>query len=190
MVKRPAPVINSPEINLDVPERIRAKDPLYWELHEFLEDEAVLLDVGRMDEWLELLTEDVRYQMPVRVSVNRAMGEGFARRMFFFNDTKKVLAMRIHRLLGTKNGWVEDPPSRIARFVTGIRAYRTATPNEYAVESNVLLTRSRTDLGEVKLLTARRHDILRLTDAGPKLARREIYLNQTTIDMHNLAILL
>ena len=181
---------NAPGIELASKDRIRARDPLYWELHEFLEDEAALLDAQRLTEWLELLADDVRYRMPVRVSVHRAMGDGFSRRMYFYNDTKKVLGMRIQRLIGTKNGWVEDPPSRTARFVSGVRAYRTDKPDEYRVESNLLLTRSRSDLGEVKLLTARRHDVLRQTTPGFQIARREIYLNQTTIDMHNLAIFL
>lgn len=185
-----ASLTNAPDCDLASRDRIRASDPIYWELHEFLEDEAVLLDEERLAEWLELLADDVRYRMPVRVSVNRAMGDGFSRRMYFYNDTKKVLAMRIHRLVGTKNGWVEEPPSRITRLVTGIRVFRTERSNEYGVQSNLLLARSRSDAGEVKLLTARRHDVLRRMDKGPLIARREIYLNQTTIDMHNLAIFL
>lgn len=185
-----ATLTNAPDCNLTSSDRVRATEPLYWELHEFLEDEAALLDEERLSEWLELLTDDLRYWMPVRVGVNRAMGDGFSRRMCFYNDTKRVLAMRVQRLVGTRSGWVEDPPSRVSRFVTGIRVFRTQKPDEYAAESNLLLTRSRSDLGEVKLLTAKRRDVLRRTDRGPQIARREIYLNQTTIDMHNLAIFL
>jgi 3-phenylpropionate/cinnamic acid dioxygenase small subunit len=181
---------DAPDCDLSSPQRVRASDPLYWELHEFLEDEAALLDEERLSEWLELFAEDVRYRMPVRVGVNRAMGDGFSRRMCFYNDTRKVLALRIQRLTGTMNGWVEDPPSRIARFVTGIRVFRTPVQGEYAVDSNLLLTRSRSDQGEVKLLTARRRDVLRRFDERVLIARRDIYLNQTTIDMHNLAIFL
>jgi len=189
-VNAPATLTNAPDCDLTSLDRVRATDPIYWELHEFLEDEATLLDEERLNEWLDLLSDDLRYWMPVRVGVNRAMGDGFSRRMCFYNDTKSVLAMRVRRLVGTRSGWVEDPPSRVSRFVTGIRVFRTQKSNEYAAESNLLLTRSRTDLGEVKLLTARRRDVLRRMDKGPQIARREIYLNQTTIDMHNLAIFL
>lgn len=180
---------NAPELALTSPKRIRANDPLYWQLREFLEDEAQLLDAGQLHEWLDWITDDIRYRMPVRVSVNREMGDGFAKNMFFFNDTKSVLAMRIHRLLDTKQGWVESPPSRTARFVSSVNVYGTDEENSFRVDSNILLTRSRSDQGEVKLLTARRCDTLKIGDEV-QLARREIYLNQTSIDMHNLAIFL
>lgn len=190
MSSLPTTLTNAPDCDLTSLERVRATDPIYWELHEFLEDEAALLDEERLNEWLDLLADDVRYRMPVRVGLHRAMGDGFSRRMCFYNDTKKVLAMRVQRLVGTRSAWVEDPPSRISRFVTGIRVFRTGKSNEYAAESNLLLTRSRTDMGEVKLLTARRRDVLRRMDKGAQIVRRDIYLNQTTIDMHNLAIFL
>jgi len=182
--------VNAPEVPLDSPDRIRATDPTYWQLHEFLNDEAALLDADQLLQWLELTADDVRYRMPVRVGVHRGFGDGFARRMYFYNDTKKVLAMRIHRLVGTRNGWVEDPPSRTSRFVTGVRAYTSDKPEEFVVHSKLLLTRSRSDLGEVKLLSAHRLDRLRRQGGDIKLANRDIYLDQTTINMHNMAVFL
>jgi len=183
-------LMNAPDVDLDSACRIRASDALYADMREFLEDEAALLDEEKLDDWLDLLTDDIRYRMPVRLGINRAAGDGFARRMFFYNDTKNALIMRIRRLLDTSSGWVEDPPSRIARIVSGVRIFSTDNRDEYVADSNVLLTRSRSDLGEVKMLIARRHDILRFTPNGIRLAGRDIYLNQTTIDMHNLAIFL
>lgn len=185
-----ASLTNAPDRDLASPDRLRAADPVYWELREFLEDEAALLDEERLTEWLDLLADDVRYRMPVRVGVDRDMGDGFARRMYFYNDTKSALTMRVTRILGTKSGWVEDPPSRICRMITGVRIFRTARPDEYQADSSILLTRSRSDLGEIKMLVARRHDVLRRAAGGTKIARREIYLDQTTIDMHNLVVFL
>lgn len=181
---------NAPDIDLLSERRIRAGNPLHAEFREFLEDEATLLDQEKLDDWLSLMADDIRYRMPVRLSVHRTGGDGFARRMFFYNDTKSVLTMRIKRLLDTTSGWVEDPPSRIARIVSSVRIFSTDRDDEYLADSNLLLSRSRSDLGEVKLLVARRRDVLRVTPEGIRLARRDIYLNQTTIDMHNLAIFL
>ena len=42
---------------------------LKFEIEEFLYQEAELLDERRFEEWLELLTEDVRYFMPIRRNV-------------------------------------------------------------------------------------------------------------------------
>lgn len=182
---------SAPDSNLGSAARLRSSDPIHWELREFLEDEAQLLDEERLDEWLKLLADDMRYWMPVRVSVNRELGDGFAKRMGIYNDSKSVLEMRVRRILGTTSAWVEDPPSRISRFISGVRIFRTDKPDEFIADSNILLARSRSDQGEVKLITARRHDVLRRSEPGSTLiARREIYINQTSIDMHNFAIFL
>lgn len=170
------------------PERIRGRDPLYGEIREFLDDEALLLEEERLHDWLGLLADDIRYRMPVRASVHRTIGQGFANAMYFYNDTRTTLGGRVARLLSTRSGWVEDPPSRTGRFVSGLRAFRTGNPEEFAVESGFLITRSRADLPEVKLLSGRRHDTLRRAGDGLVIARRDIYLHHSTIDMHNLAI--
>ncbi len=41
-------------------------DPRYSEIQEFLFQEAEFLDNGHFSEWLELMTEDIHYRMPVR----------------------------------------------------------------------------------------------------------------------------
>ena len=46
-------------------------DPRYSELQEFLFQEAELLDNGHFSEWLELMTEDIHYRMPVRLNRGR-----------------------------------------------------------------------------------------------------------------------
>ncbi len=42
---------------------------LTQEIEEFLYHEAELLDERRYEEWLDLLTEDVRYWMPIHRNV-------------------------------------------------------------------------------------------------------------------------
>ena len=186
----PGKFVDAPNLQLDSPRRIHAGDGLYAGFREFLEDEAALLDAGRLKDWIALFAADARYRMPVRISVNREHGDGFARRMFFYNDTRGALETRIRRLLDTSSGWVEDPPSRTTRMISGVRVFATDITDEFRVDSNILLARSRSDLGEVKFLTARRTDLLRLGDGEIRIARRDVWLNQTTIDMHNLAIFL
>ena len=41
---------------------------LYYEIEQFLLDEADLLDERRFEEWLELMTDDVHYWMPTRAN--------------------------------------------------------------------------------------------------------------------------
>ncbi|MCI0846661.1 MAG: 3-phenylpropionate dioxygenase, partial [Chloroflexi bacterium] len=42
---------------------------LKYEIEEFLYEEAELLDERHFEEWLELLTDDIRYFMPMRRNV-------------------------------------------------------------------------------------------------------------------------
>ncbi|MGH7857450.1 MAG: hypothetical protein ACREQY_08975, partial [Candidatus Binatia bacterium] len=48
--------------------RIRAGDSVYFEIVEFLEDEAMLLDDFELLAWVDLLADDLVYRVPVRVT--------------------------------------------------------------------------------------------------------------------------
>jgi len=45
------------------------------EVAEFFYREAELLDSNGLEQWLELLTEDVKYEMPVRLTRERGQPE-------------------------------------------------------------------------------------------------------------------
>ncbi len=50
--------------------------------------------------------------------------------------------------------------------------------------------RSRWDRGAPDLVSAERHDVIRRSDAGLRLARRDRYVDQSTLGTSNLAIFL
>jgi ethylbenzene dioxygenase beta subunit len=153
---------------------------------EFLYREAELLDDGRFREWLDLLTEDVRYRVPVRVT--RERGEsGVSAEMFHLDEDRDSLALRVDRL-ETGFAWAEDPPSRVRHFVTNVRPRPQG--DELAVRSNVLVYRARWDRGEHDLLSGERHDVLRPGPGGLRLAARTVVLDATTLPTLNLAIFL
>jgi 3-phenylpropionate/cinnamic acid dioxygenase small subunit len=171
-------------------DRVHANDDVYVELHEFLDDEAALLDNDRLTEWLELLAEDLVYRAPVRVTKNRADGQGFSPTMAHFDDTYTSLARRVARATQSPNAWAVDPPSRVRRHVSNVRVYRTGKNDEYRVVSYVLAVRSHADQSAVGVISAERDDVLRRTDAGWRLSRRDIYLAQSTLGVPNLAFFL
>ena len=55
-------------------------DERHLRAHEFLVREAELLDQRRYREWLELLTDDIVYRMPVRVTAAECPSEQGRRR--------------------------------------------------------------------------------------------------------------
>lgn len=161
----------------------------YWEVYEFLMHEAELLDGHREREWVELCTEDVVYRMPVRETRERGAGDGFNDRMYYFDETRGCLELRVRRL-ETEYAWAEDPPSRTRHFVTNIRVAPGDDTDELLVRSNLLLYRSQgTDLHH-DLISVERRDVLRRTDEGLRLARREILMDHSVLTTHNLSVFL
>jgi 3-phenylpropionate/cinnamic acid dioxygenase small subunit len=158
-------------------------------VRDFLLLEAELLDDRRFKDWLGLLTEDIDYRMPVRVTRGRTEGAGFAPDAFHFIENKFRLQMRIERL-DTGAAWAEEPPSRTRHFVTNVRVSPGETPGEVRVKSNLLLYRTRGNNPNHDLLAGERQDVLRDEHGGWKLARRTILLDQATVATHNLSVFL
>jgi phthalate 3,4-dioxygenase subunit beta len=72
-------------------------DERHLQAHQFLVDEAYLLDAQDYDSWLALLTDDIRYLMPVRVTTARGAGFDTAPGMAHFDEDKYSLGRRVAR---------------------------------------------------------------------------------------------
>jgi phthalate 3,4-dioxygenase beta subunit len=163
-------------------------DPAHLAAHQFLVEEAALLDAADYEGWLALLTEDIRYLMPVRVTTARGAGFDTLADMAHFDEDMYALRKRVQRL-ATEHAWTEDPPSRTRHFVTNVRTFRAGAA-ELLVESALLMFRSRGDTREADLLSAGRSDVLRETGGGLRLARREITVDESVLRTQNLAVFL
>jgi phthalate 3,4-dioxygenase subunit beta len=164
-------------------------DERHLQAHQWLVDEAYLLDAQDYDNWLDLLTDDVRYHMPVRVTT--ALGAGFdtAPGMAHFDEDKYSLSRRVARFR-TEHAWTEDPPSRQRHFVTNVRTFVTSDAGHVIAESALLLFRSRGDVNDPALVSAGREDLLRRDGQRWLLARRTITVDESVIRMQNLAVFL
>jgi phthalate 3,4-dioxygenase beta subunit len=163
-------------------------DPEHQAAHQFLVEEAALLDAADYSGWLRLLCDDIRYVMPVRVTTARGAGFDTLADMGHFDENIYSLRKRVQRL-ATDHAWTEDPPSRTRHFVSNVRAF-TVGETEFRAESSLLLFRSRGDTRPPDLLSAGRTDILRRTDGGLRLARREIVVDESVLRTQNLAVFL
>jgi phthalate 3,4-dioxygenase subunit beta len=157
--------------------------------HQFLVDEAYLLDAQRYEEWLDTLTDDVCYLMPVRVTTARGAGFDTSPGMAHFDEDKYSLRQRVARM-GTEHAWAEDPPSRLRHFITNVRTFEGDDTAHLRVESAELLFRSRGDVNENALMSCGREDVLRWCDDEWKLARRTIIADESVLRMQNLAVFL
>ncbi|CAJ1511186.1 aromatic-ring-hydroxylating dioxygenase subunit beta [[Mycobacterium] burgundiense] len=156
------------------------------EMEDFLFAEAELLDDGEFHKWLEMCSEDIRYIIPVRLSRERANGDGTSTAMTHWDDDFLGLQLRVLRL-DTEYAWAEDPPSRVRRHVSNVRVSPKAGTDEYDVRSNLLLFRNRGDSPQHDLISAERQDVIRRGQMGLRLARRRVVLDHAVLGTHNLA---
>ena len=105
-----------------VGEALSFNDARHLEAHRFLVDEAYLLDAQDYEAWLDLLTEDIHYLMPVRVTTAAGAGFDTSPGMAHFDENKYSLSRRIARF-ATEHAWTEDPPSRLRHFITNVRTF-------------------------------------------------------------------
>lgn len=158
-------------------------------IQDLLVGEAELLDDRRFEEWLELFTDDVEYTAPIRVT-RKAPAEDVVDDIGYFDDNLASLRLRVRRLR-TDVAWAEDPPSHTRRFVTNVRITPAAGVDaELDVRSNLMLFRSRGDLGAYDLIVGERHDRLRLGDGAWRISRRRAILDQSSLGTKNLGVFL
>jgi 3-phenylpropionate/cinnamic acid dioxygenase small subunit len=158
------------------------------EIEHFLYREAELLDSRKFEQWLELLTDDITYEMPVRLTRERDHPDASSE-MAHFSEDRRTLELRVKRLK-TDYAWAENPPSRTRHFISNIRIEQTSKPNEVMVRSNLLVYRSRGSSTQADLISGERVDFLRNEEEHWKLAKRTIIVDQTVLDTQNLAIFL
>jgi phthalate 3,4-dioxygenase subunit beta len=164
-------------------------DPRHLAAAHWLVEEAALLDARRWEAWLELLADDVRYVMPVRVTTSVRGGGEVRGEMAHFDEDRYSLGKRVERL-ATEHAWTEDPPSRTRHLVTNIRTFATGTADVLRVESAVLLFRSRGDTRPPEIVCAGRVDHLRANGGSYQLAERRIDVDEAVLRTQNLAIFL
>jgi len=156
------------------------------EVEDFLYREAELLDTGRLEDWLALLTDDVQYRMPVRLTRERTSPTDRSDEMQLFWEDRTTIELRIRRLR-TDFAWAEDPPSRTRHFVSNVRIADPRS-DEVDVRSYVLVYRNRGDTGGYELISGERRDVLRRVAGAWRLARREVIIDQASLANQNLAI--
>ncbi len=165
------------------------------ELEEHLYDEAEMLDQRRFKEWLDTLSDDLVYFMPMTYNVK--FGEhaarektGFEKDMSWFNEGKWTLTKRAEQIL-TGVHWAEEPLSRLCRLVTNVQITGISTNSigqqEVAVRSRFVTYQNRCEYEEY-YFTGKRNDVYRREGDAWKLVRREIDLGQTVLLAKNLTM--
>ena len=165
---------------------------LKGEVEEFLYQEAELLDERRYEDWLSLLSDDIRYYMPMRRNVKFGeLDREFTREgqdINWFDEGKDTLTRRVNQIQ-TGIHWAEEPLSRICHIVSNVQLLEAnpsaSDPKEVKVKSRFLVYRNRMQT-ETDFLVGKREDVLRRVHGGWNIAQRKIILDQSVLMAKNL----
>ena len=174
-----------------------ANDPLAMlllkqDVEAFLYHEANLLDDRRYEDWLVLLTDDVRYWVPMRRNVKFGeLEREFTREgqdINWFDEGKQTLTQRVNQIL-TGVHWAEEPLSRISHLVTNVEILEASPTAEEAQDVSLrcrfIIYRNRVET-ETDILVGRREDTLRRVDGEWRIAQRKVLLDQNVLLAKNL----
>jgi 3-phenylpropionate/cinnamic acid dioxygenase small subunit len=155
---------------------------------QFLGREAKLLDERRFDEWVEMIHEDIVYEVPLR-QAKMEFADEFVEGAFRLKDTKSIINIRIERLR-SGHAWSETPPSRTLRVVGSILVEASERADDLLVESALLIYRQRGNADPGDLIPVRRSDVIRINDRGGLLLSRRAIIPDTVLQTPNLGIFL
>lgn len=139
------------------------------EVEDFLYHEAALLDAWKLDEWLELLTDDARYLVP---SNDAPDGDPSATLYTIADDIERIRG-RVTRLKSPQ-AHAEFPHSRTRRLISNVRIVGQGA--EIAVEANFVVHRFRRNERASEFVGRYRYT-LRMVGGKPRIARREAILD-------------
>jgi 3-phenylpropionate/cinnamic acid dioxygenase small subunit len=176
------------------PEQQRALEAFYYR-------EARLLDNRQYRQWLELVSQDIRYVLPARVnaqvdnrlhgnehmiSVERELEGADSMGCPIREEAYIHLMLRVERAYKI-NSWSENPPARTRRIVGNIELM-ARSDDGYSVLSNFHLYYARPG-GETFVYSGQRRDLLLASGEQFILQRREVILDYADIELPTLGLL-
>jgi p-cumate 2,3-dioxygenase beta subunit len=114
--------------------------PTRTDVEDFLFEEAALLDAWRLDEWLELFTEDAVYAVPA----TNLPGSDVRQTLPAINDDFARIKGRVERLK-SRHAHREFPWSRTRRLIANVRLLDTRD-DETDIAANFIVVRCRNEL--------------------------------------------
>lgn len=145
-------------------------------IEQLLYREAHLLDEHRYKEWLDLLTDDIEYIMPLTEYVQGKVGPAGHP---IIKDDKPMLMSRVAKD-DTGFSHVEIPLSMTCHMIGNILIDEEEIDGEVAVKSSFMVRQAR-KLRDEAWWVGRRHDRVRRVDGQWRIARRCIYLDATVL---------
>lgn len=173
---------------------------LQMQLEQFYYREARLLDNRQYQQWMTLLSDQLRYIMPSRVNVqvnNRDRGKeemlAVERELEGVDsmgcpireENISYIAMRVDRAYKV-NAWAENPPARTRRIIGNVEVVAQGD-DQLEVLSNFHMFYARPGSRDF-LYSGQRRDTLLRVEGSYKVLEREVIMDYATIDYPTLGL--
>jgi 3-phenylpropionate/cinnamic acid dioxygenase small subunit len=162
---------------------------LWHEINQFYIREARLLDDQEFKSWVDLFADDCAYWVPIVSNrIGREIGLELTKpgELAHFEEDKTSLRNRAKRL-DSGRAWAETPPGRTRHFITNVELEAHAVESELKARSSFLLWRSHMETDQ-EIFSGCRHDVLRRTESGFSIARREVILDHAVLTQKSLGV--
>ena len=143
------------------------------EVEHFLYEEAELLDSWRLNEWVDLFTEDAVNHVPALDDPNRDPAQS----VFLVADDLARIRSRVRQLTG-ETAWAENPRSQTRRFISNVRV-TAAEGATVSATANFLVHRCRRE--RISTFAGQYQYKLVRHDGSFKIAERKVILAQDTL---------
>ena len=160
-------------------------------LRLFLDREAELIDSRIYRPWLDLVTEDFSYRMPVPITPDTPDSPHFDPDALIIDETRETLTEHWFRRFEPdmwEMAWGEVPPVRLRHFVTNVRA-RVIEAGVYDVRSNALVTATRQS-EQSNTLAVERFDVIESTEEETRMKSRFAVAETTVLEFATLRVVL
>lgn len=158
------------------------------EAEEFLYQEAALLDERRLDEWLDLFTDDGLYWVPMDETADPEIEPSV------LYDDAATRAHRVYQILH-EHRLSQNPPSTTVHAVSNVQAEQDGRGDECLVRCNLLVHEMRRGdarqfgLGQERILAARCQYLLR--HAGRwRIRLKKVVLSNRHLPLENFTFII
>lgn|SRR5487761_1972575 len=154
-----------------------------YEIEQFLYREARMLDERRLEDWIDVLAEDIHYFMPIRRNIKFGDWDlEFSdpeREISYFDEGKDILEGRVRQIM-TGVHWAEEPVSRFEHVITNVEV--VSVDGDVVQANSKFFCYQNRQVDEVQIFVGRRYDILRRdAETQFKIVKRTILLAQSVL---------
>lgn len=170
----------------------RAAVDVHNALRVFYAFEAELLDEWRIDEWLKLVSTTFRYTVPVPLLSEGYDQLGYDTQALMMDESRDSIAENWAARFTDEHeavSWADNPPVRIKRFMSALRARATDREGTYLVRLNVRASMSRQD-AQTGEMVGERFDIIAADGDSFVIESRFVTFTDLVLNSPRLRIIL